>query len=260
MEVIESSAQFVTLVASALQAAEKLHFGCSVTGHDFSRADKADETNRALAPAEVPGAKSLEINSISPASAAIAGMNEARHSATRTTRKRDKGKASSRSHKNEYAIRSILMRVAFTPGHFFNRDDATFQLLAANMLELNCRVTDLEMVLEHMVQLYQDACALRRWNIGNGHVARQGAGLRTEAPDVEVVHVDHALDIFHAGANIGERNASRCAFQQDVQTFADDADAGPQDEGCDEQRKHGIDPVVSGDEDSETACNDGGCR
>ena len=68
MEVIESSAQFVTLVASALQAAEKLHFWGSVTGHDFSRADKANETNRALAPAEVSRAKSLEFKPFSVAS------------------------------------------------------------------------------------------------------------------------------------------------------------------------------------------------
>ena len=68
MEVTESSAQFVTLVASALQAAEKLHFWGSVTGHDFSRADKANETNRALAPAEVSRAKSLEFKPFSVAS------------------------------------------------------------------------------------------------------------------------------------------------------------------------------------------------
>jgi hypothetical protein len=34
-----------------LQAAEKLHFWGFVTGHDFSRADKANRINWALAPA-----------------------------------------------------------------------------------------------------------------------------------------------------------------------------------------------------------------
>jgi hypothetical protein len=51
----------------ALQAAEKLHFWGFVTGHDFSRADKANEINRALAPAEVPWAKFLEIKPFSAA-------------------------------------------------------------------------------------------------------------------------------------------------------------------------------------------------
>jgi hypothetical protein len=54
----------------ALQAAEKLHFWGFVTGHDFSRADKANEINRALAPAEVPWAKFLEIKLFSAASLA----------------------------------------------------------------------------------------------------------------------------------------------------------------------------------------------
>jgi len=59
----------------ALQAAEKLHFWGFVTGHDFSRADKANEINRALAPAEVPWAKFLEIKPFSAACLAPAGLH-----------------------------------------------------------------------------------------------------------------------------------------------------------------------------------------
>jgi hypothetical protein len=58
----------------ALQAAEKLHFWGFVTGHDFSRADKANEINRALAPAEVPWAKFLEIKPFSAACLAPEGI------------------------------------------------------------------------------------------------------------------------------------------------------------------------------------------
>jgi hypothetical protein len=50
------------------QAAEKLHSAGFVTGHDFSRADKANKINRALAPAEVHWAKSFEIKPFSAAS------------------------------------------------------------------------------------------------------------------------------------------------------------------------------------------------
>ena len=54
----------------ALHAEKKLHFRGFVTGHDFSRADKANEINRALAPADARWAKLLEI---SPFSAACLG-------------------------------------------------------------------------------------------------------------------------------------------------------------------------------------------
>jgi hypothetical protein len=52
----------------ASQAAKKLNSAGFVTGHDFSRADKVNEINRALAPAEAHWAKSLEIKPFSAAS------------------------------------------------------------------------------------------------------------------------------------------------------------------------------------------------
>jgi hypothetical protein len=52
----------------ASQAAKKLNSAGFVTGHDFSRADKVNEINRALASAEAHWAKSLEIKPFSAAS------------------------------------------------------------------------------------------------------------------------------------------------------------------------------------------------
>ena len=57
---LENGAAAERRPSGAKQAAEKLNSTGFVTGHDFSRADKANEINRALAPAEAPCAKSLE--------------------------------------------------------------------------------------------------------------------------------------------------------------------------------------------------------
>ncbi len=74
--------------------------------------------------------------------------------------------------------------------HFFNGDDAAIEHLAAGVFELDGGVADLKVVVEHLVELEQDAGALRRWNVGDGDVAGEGAGLGAEAPDVEVVDVE----------------------------------------------------------------------
>ena len=56
----------------------------------------------------------------------------------------------------------------------------------------------------------------------------------------------------------GERDAARRAFKQDVQGFADDADAGPEDERGDEQRENRVDPVLAGEQNARAAGDDGG--
>jgi hypothetical protein len=46
------------------------------------------------------------------------------------------------------------------------------------------------------------------------------------------------------------RHAAGSALKQDVESLADNADAGPQDEGGDEQRENRVDPVLSGEQDA----------
>ena len=53
----------------------------------------------------------------------------------------------------------VVMAVA-SAGHLFDRHDAAFKLLAADVLKLDGGVADVEVVFEHMVQLDQDAGAL----------------------------------------------------------------------------------------------------
>ena len=54
-----------------------------------------------------------------------------------------------------------MMSVALPrAGHLFHRDDAPFELSAALVLELDGGVRNLEVRLQHMVQLLEDAGAL----------------------------------------------------------------------------------------------------
>jgi len=142
-------------------------------------------------------------------------------------------------------------------GHFFNGDNAAVGFFAACVLKLDGGVADLEVVFEDVVDLDEDAGALRRGNVVDEDVAGEGAGLGAEAPDVEVVDVEDALDLFHAGAYCRQGDAAGRAFKEDVEGFADDADAGPEDEGGDEQREDGVDPVLAGEEDARAAGDDG---
>jgi hypothetical protein len=63
------------------------------------------------------------------------------------------------------------------PSHFRNWDDAAFEFRAAYVFELDGGVGNLEMLHEDMVELDQDAGALRRRNVVNADMAGEGAGL-----------------------------------------------------------------------------------
>ena len=90
---------------------------------------------------------------------------------------------------------TVMMNV---PGsHRFRRSNAALQRLTADMLELDSRVVDLELPVESILKANENACALRRRNIGDRHVACEGARVRAEAPDVQVVNIDHAINCFH---------------------------------------------------------------
>ena len=97
--------------------------------------------------------------------------------------------------------------LAGAAGHIFNGRHTAIELVAADVLELDGGVADLEVLAEQLVELDQNAGACRRWNIGDGHVAGERARLRAEAPDVQIVYVDDALDGFHAGADFRERDS-----------------------------------------------------
>lgn len=94
--------------------------------------------------------------------------------------------------------------MVWASGHFLGGHDAPLHLFTAYVLELDGGVADVKVVLEQMIQLLQDAGTLRGRNVGDGHVAGHGTGLRPEAPYVEVMDIDDAFNLFHAGTNGGE--------------------------------------------------------
>lgn len=141
--------------------------------------------------------------------------------------------------------------------HFFHGHDTAFEFFAADMFELDGRVADVEVIVQDLVELGENAGAFRGRNVGDGDVAGERAGAGAETPYVQIVDVDHAFDGFHAGADGGERDAAGCSFEEDIQGFTHDADAGPENESGDEERQGRIDPVLAAEENAGASGDDG---
>lgn len=84
----------------------------------------------------------------------------------------------------------------------FDRHHAAVSHFAFPMLELDCSVENAEILAQPAVDLFQNARALRWWNIRDGHVARQGVRLRAQAPDMQVVNVLDPFDVFERRADL----------------------------------------------------------
>src|SRR5262245_61411360 len=88
---------------------------------------------------------------------------------------------------------------------------------AAHVLELNGRVADRKTLGEHFVEPAKNGIA-RRWrNIFDQNVAAQRMRARSQAPDVQVVHLQHAFDRFGGGRYLGELHPARKPFEQNIQ-------------------------------------------
>ena len=72
------------------------------------------------------------------------------------------------------------------------------------------------------------------------------------------MHVYDAFHLFHIGPDSLQGDAARGAFEEDVEGFADDADAGPEDERGDDEGENRVDPGSAGKEDDSAADNDCG--
>ncbi len=75
---------------------------------------------------------------------------------------------------------------------------------------------------------------------------------------MEVVDIDDALDGVHGGADFGEIDRARGAFEEDVQGFADDAEGAPQNHGGDHKGQERVDPLLVRKGDEEATDDDGG--
>src|ERR1700680_196572 len=93
------------------------------------------------------------------------------------------------------------------------------------MFKLNRGVVDAEVSMQAFLYIPQDALANRGGNVGNRDVAREGASFRADAPTVKVVHVVDAVDGADGGLDQFKLHAAGRALEQDVEGFADDAEA-----------------------------------
>src|SRR5579872_485805 len=112
-------------------------------------------------------------------------------------------------------------------GHLLHRNHAAREFLAANMLELHGRVTDMKMIAQHVIEFHQNTSALRGGDVGDRHVTGQRARMRSEAPYMQIVNIYNTLHRLHAGPNLAQRDSARRALEQDVEGLANNAVAGP---------------------------------
>ena len=104
------------------------------------------------------------------------------------------------------------------------RHHAPMRHLALRVLKLNRGVVDAETLMQPVFHVPENAFADRRRNVGNCNVARQCASFRADAPDVEIMNVVHAFNGSDRSLNALQLDAARRAFQQNIQSFADDAE------------------------------------
>ena len=94
---------------------------------------------------------------------------------------------------NEVAPLMRVMMVMSVPG--IHGDHASrIRNRAAHVLKLHRRVVDVETVAEHVLDPMEDVVAQRRRHILDQHVAAQRVRVRPQAPDMEIVHAEHAFD------------------------------------------------------------------
>ena len=95
-----------------------------------------------------------------------------------------------------------VMVMAMRSNLFYLRErTASMRRLATVRLKLDGRVGDAELVVQPAVDPIQNACALRHWHLRNSYVAGQRVRLRSQAPDMQVVHIQNTLYRLHGVAH-----------------------------------------------------------
>src|SRR5208337_3079791 len=116
---------------------------------------------------------------------------------------------------------------------FLYPDYATMRRLAHHVFQLDRRMVDAKPLAEFFVDLAENGVALRRRHVRNLDVCREGVILRSDAPQMQVVHVADAGNRPHRGLYCFQVDAARGALEQNVQRLADDAYARPQNQRAD---------------------------
>ena len=138
--------------------------------------------------------------------------------------------------------------------------NASVREIAIGALKLNRGVVDVMAVGQHAPQLVEDGVAGRGRNVCDGDVRGEGVSVTADAPDMEVVDVEHAGDGAQLRVDGGNLHAAGCAFEQNVQTLTHNADRRPEHHAGDADGERRIDPAMAGSEDEPAADDHGSGR
>src|SRR5208282_5411791 len=117
--------------------------------------------------------------------------------------------------KPQFLVAVMVMFLAFA-----ERNHASMRHFTLCMFELNRRVTDAEVMAQAVLHIAQDALAYRWRNICNRDVARERTSFRTNAPDVEIVNVIHAIDRADRAFHQFDSYSPRRSFEKNIQCLA----------------------------------------
>src|SRR5713226_1359974 len=81
-----------------------------------------------------------------------------------------------------------------------------------------------------------------------------------DAPHVEIVYVVHSLNFTDGCFNVLQLHSPRSAFQQDVQSFTNDAESRPEDQSANPKGQRGVNPILARKQDNQAADDDSGGR
>jgi hypothetical protein len=151
------------------------------------------------------------------------------------------------------AVRVTMMVVARVGRHLADRHHAAMDHFTVGVFKLDRCVVDVKFLFRHGIDLEQDAVALRRRNVVDLSHGRPGVGLRAQAPDMQVVHIDYALHLFHASANLlsdmprGVPSSRIFSVSRTMSTELHRISAAMT------MREHRIDPVLPGKQNARAA-------
>ncbi len=102
----------------------------------------------------------------------------------------------------------------------------------------------------------EEALAFVQVHVRNAGMQAEGVVAATEGPDVHIMDFLDAFDGEHGASDVLDAELERSTFEEDVSGFAQDADAGPEDENTDGDAENRIDPEGAGEMNEDGAAND----
>jgi hypothetical protein len=127
----------------------------------------------------------------------------------------------------------------------------------AGAFELDGGVADVEVGGGFGLYGVQDALAFVHVHVGDAGVEAEGVVAVAERPDVDVVNFEDAVDGEDGAGYVFDAAIGWAALEQDVGGFAQDSDAGPENEQTDGETEERIDPADAGRADDDGADDDG---